>query len=455
MTAVPPPTEASIPKGVSPTRLAWQRLRRNPSAMAGLITVTLVNLLCFGAPLFTAHDPERPHTWIGAQPPGYSHPAVERDNRFQLGDTATVPIAAGADTLTYVVERAGSEHTYRVIVRRGAISSIKEGITRFESLDLRGREVTLAGSDGADTLSITAPLVVGDPADAELFAGRRVLMLRVRGQVSQETATISLAPDRTVTDIIVAGDSRQELAIPGAQVVEVLVDGEARQRTHLLGTDAKGRDQFARILYGGRISLLVGIVATAVSLVIGLVYGAVSGFAGGRLDRLMMASVDVLYAIPFMFLVILLLVAFGRNMLVLFAALGAVQWLTIARIIRGQVLSLREREFVDAARLSGASPGTLLFRHLVPNTLGPVIVYTTLTVPIVILEESFLAFIGLQVQWGDRVLDSWGTLVKLGSESPHTWLLWWPSLFMAATLLALNLLGDGLRDALDPHQGDR
>ena len=216
------------------------------------------------------------------------------------------------------------------------------------------------------------------------------------------------------------------------------------------GNDGVGRDLFARTLYGARVSLMVGLLASLVSLVIGVGYGAVSGFVGGAVDGVMMRIVDVLYALPYMFFVILLMVFFGRNVVLMFIAIGAVEWLDMARIVRGQTLSLKHREFVEAARAFGVRPLAIVGRHIVPNLLGPVVVFLTLTVPRVILLESFLSFLGLGVQ---EPMTSWGVLIADGARTmesaPLALIL--PASFLAATLYALNFLGDGLRDALDPQ----
>lgn len=222
---------------------------------------------------------------------------------------------------------------------------------------------------------------------------------------------------------------------------------------HWFGTDALGRDVLVRTLHGGAISLAVGLLAALVSVVIGTTWGAIAGYAGGRLDGAMMRIVDVLYGLPYLLLVILFTVIFGQSIWVLFLAIGAVSWLTMARVVRGQVLSLRNNDYVSAAVAAGAGPGRIIRAHLLPNLLGPIIVYSTLIIPQAILQESFLSFLGIGVQ---SPAASWGSLASegIGRLNPivsHWWLIFFPCLALALTLLSLNLIGDGLRDAFDPQ----
>ena len=220
-------------------------------------------------------------------------------------------------------------------------------------------------------------------------------------------------------------------------------------RNFLLGTDTLGRDLFSRILYGARVSLLVGFVATGVALIIGVSWGIIAGYFGGKIDSVMMRIVDVLYGLPFIIFIILLMVIFGRNIWLLFAAIGAVEWLTMARIVRGQVLSIKNQEYVLAAQAMGVTNMQMFRKHIFPNILGPIAVYATLTIPQVMLLEAFLSFLGLGIQ---PPMSSWGTLIRYGVESmeEYSWLLIYPGLTFTITLFALNFFGDGLRDALDP-----
>ena len=523
-------------KGSSLATEAWRRLRRNRAAMGGLIIVFIVVFISVFAPLFSNADPELQLPWIGAQAPGYTHPDVISENRFEIGaavksgtslekaqaititawprleknysitvnkrmitginwrtnaqdqldlsgdglrveqilkDGSKGPCPSGfilktGDSLPFGINadddtneitlcvRKTRARSYRIAVRRGKVSTIQQAGTFLDSLDLRDLPETVHLQDGETPGPSGIIFQKGRAApNHALLPSKRSYALNLllsepvqqqQWQFSVENGLISsIHLDNLPYD-------NPLVVLDGPSITEVFADGQAALQYHFLGTDTVGRDLWARILYGGRISLLVGLVATLVSLIIGVIYGAISGYLGGRTDNLMMQAVDILYGIPFMFLVILLLVNFGRNIIILFVALGAVQWLTMARIVRSQVLSLKNREFIAAATLSGCNHTQVLFRHLVPNCLGPVIVYTTLTIPIVILEESFLAFIGLSVEFNSRQLDSWGALVDAGarSMSAHPWLLIWPAGIMAITLLSLNLLGDGLRDALDP-----
>ena len=259
-------------------------------------------------------------------------------------------------------------------------------------------------------------------------------------------ALISLFIFAAITLFCVVGpffspwDSEQQDLLRGAQ---------GPSAAHWFGTDTLGRDLMVRTMEGGRISLLVGLVATLVALLIGIVYGATAGYIGGRTDAVMMRFVDILYALPFTIFVILLMVAFGRSLWLMFVAIGCVEWLTMARIVRSGVMALRRQEFIEAAVSLGYSHPRIIVRHLIPNVLGPVIVVATLTVPAVMLLEAFLSFLGLGVQPPNA---SWGVLINEGQQNMEIfpWLLIFPAFFFALTLFALNFLGDGIRDALDP-----
>ena len=241
-------------------------------------------------------------------------------------------------------------------------------------------------------------------------------------------------------------NARIDIAQSGTTAI---LNADISRYRFLFGTDSTGRDLLTRTLIAGRVSLVIGLLATAVALLIGVTYGATSGYLGGRTDSVMMRIVDILYCLPFIFFVIMLVVFFGRNFVLMFIAVGAVEWLDMARIVRGQTLSLKRQEFVQAAEAMGSTGLGILKRHIIPNTLGPVVIYMTLLVPKVILLESFLSFLGLGVQ---EPMSSWGVLISEGARNIQgaTWMLIFPSIFLTTTLFCLNFIGDGLRDALDP-----
>ncbi|MBX9458762.1 MAG: ABC transporter permease subunit [Rhizobium sp.] len=273
--------------------------------------------------------------------------------------------------------------------------------------------------------------------------------------VDGTTYTATISADKAIDPRIVRYFDRPD-EFEGAAIASTsnegrtaIVTGQVNGQYFLLGTDRNGRDMLARIMVGGQVSLMVGILATIVSLVIGVAYGAVSGYLGGRVDNVMMRLVEILYSLPFIFFVIMLVVFFGRHFVLIFVAIGAINWLDMARIVRGQTLAIKRREFVGAAVAMGLTNGQIIRRHIIPNTIGPVVVFVTLLVPQVILLESFLSFLGLGVQ---EPLTSWGLLIAEGAGAIEAslWLLLYPALFFVVTLSALNFFGDGLRDAFDP-----
>jgi oligopeptide transport system permease protein len=226
------------------------------------------------------------------------------------------------------------------------------------------------------------------------------------------------------------------------------------RRVYALGTDNLGRDMFSRILYGGRISIMIGIVGTVTAVIVGIILGSIAGYVGGRVDNFIMRFVDILYGLPYMLIVIILMAVFGKNIVNLFVAIALVSWLTLCRVVRGQIISLKNSEFVEAARSMGASPARIIFRHLTPNTLGVIVVFSTLMLPQFIMSESFLSFLGLGVS---APLASWGSLVSDGASTMqnYPWQLLMPAFAMTLFLFAMNFLGDGLRDALDPQSKNK
>jgi oligopeptide transport system permease protein len=306
----------------------------------------------------------------------------------------------------------------------------------------------------------TPPSLSPYPRPEMIETALREAMKRARlevGEWRQEGGRVhvSVASAKPVDERVVRYLDRSDTFFD-AKVEEVSADklkltmsAAVEQKVFYFGTDNVGRDLLTRTLVAGRVSLAIGLLAGLVAVVIGVLYGATSGFAGGKTDEIMMRIVDVLYSLPFIFFVIMLVVFFGRNFILMFLAVGAVLWLDMARIVRGQALSIKRQEYVQAAEALGVKPSGILLRHVVPNLLGPVVIYMTLLVPQVVILESFLSFLGLGVQ---EPMASWGVLISAGAKNIDSawWLLIFPSFFMVTTLFALNFIGDGLRDALDP-----
>lgn len=450
-------------RGVAPWRLVVYRLRRHRLAMVGLGLLLFMCLFVLAGGCLVDTPVEETRLWIGARSPGFSHPHCQAEMIFEVGQPVLLEgKPARCERLVYEC-RPVVVREVRLVLRRGKIQSISEGATALDELDLSELDGDVferleGNQDGRHLPKVR--LVTGERPPEGVFAeGQRVLFAGWRESGELERVEVRIT-NHQVAEIRAGGGQMMPVnrrVIRGQEVIKVVGDGKELRLTHPLGTDELGRDMLLRIVNGGRVSLLVALVATTVSLLVGVSYGAVSGYAGGPVDAVLMRVVDILYGLPFIFLVLLLMVVFNRNIILLFAALGLVQWLTMARIVRGQMMSLKQQEFVEAARMGGASPFRVVFYHLLPHALGPIVVYATLTVPVVILEESFLAFIGLPVQFQGTTLDSWGSLVHMGMAGfgeggQKWWLLVFPSLAMVLTLFGLNCFGDGLRDSLDPKQ---
>ena len=433
----------ALVEGTSLWRDAWRRLKKNRAAMVG---AAIVALMAFGALGYegivrvSGFTMEEQHLFVVPKPPGArSVPEIHYSTMPTTGPLAFEALDAD---------------------KSGALSW-EEVLGAYRSWEFRAIDKNADGALSYDEFA-AAPLSLPPPSVFIPTCEKWALIKRSLAPIEHPDVFKCDAPDGKLTqdragkllDVVSASEARQILSRfdkdGDAELSKAEYIGLPAPRTNLLGTDKLGRDLFARLLYGARISLAVGLIATLVSFLIGVTWGATAGFVGGKVDNLMMRIVDIMYGLPFMFLVILLMVVFGQNILLLFLALGAIQWLTMARIVRGQVISLKRQEFVEAARSIGTPNSAIIFRHLIPNALGPIIVYSTLTVPAVMLEEAFLSFLGLGVQ---APMTSWGALASEGRQVMDTapWLIFYPGLALALTLLSMNFLGDGLRDALDPQ----
>ena len=447
------PGEANLVEGTSLWKDAWRRLIRNRAAMAGFFIVLFMSIMAVLYDLpFVDYQPivehgtrfthEEQHSYVMPKPPGsYSVPSYH----YRLMDP-------------------DEEMTFEAIDRDGNGQINDQDIHqayrqwKFDRLDSDGDGVLSWEEYESATLSMSSDTV----PDCDRWQEIRLSMAPIEDRSifeceAGEDGALSFEDADLLVEIVSPGEARDILARYDIDESGYLTPdqfkGLPRPEKNWLGTDQLGRDLLTRLIYGGRISLAVGLLATLVSFFIGVTWGATAGFVGGKLDNIMMRIVDVMYGLPFIFLVILLMVVFGQNIILLFIALGAVQWLTMARIVRGQVISLKSQEFVEAAQTIGASKPAIIFRHLIPNALGPIIVYATLTVPAVMLEEAFLSFLGLGVQAPQT---SWGALASEGRQVMEMapWMILFPGLALAITLLSLNFLGDGLRDALDPQVRD-
>ncbi len=435
--------EDALIEGTSLWKDAFRRLIKNRAAMTGLLIVLFMSAAAIlYQPIVeygTRFTQDEQHSYIMPKAPGsYSVPSYH----YRLMDPE-------GDLSFEEIDREGT----------GTIDfqDVHEAYRRWEfnRLDREGNGKLSWEEYERAPFSMSAETV----PDCERWSEIRMSMAPIEERSifdcdADEQGYLQFTNAGLLVEIVSAGEARDiinRLDETGSGYLEPHeYHGLPRPERNWLGTDQLGRDLLTRLIYGGRISLAVGLLATLVSFLIGVTWGATAGFVGGKVDNIMMRIVDVMYGLPFIFLVILLMVVFGQNIILLFIALGAVQWLTMARIVRGQVISLKSQEFVEAAQTIGVSKPAIIFRHLIPNALGPIIVYATLTVPAVMLEEAFLSFLGLGVQAPQT---SWGALASEGRQVMEMapWMILWPGLALAVTLLSLNFLGDGLRDALDPQ----
>ena len=465
-------------KGRSLWQDALRRLLKNRMAVVGGIVTLLLAGTAIFAEWIVPVDPTHQERHYRYRPPGETH--LTTPERLVLVEGEATPSYPApryrlvGERRFHFVFRPQVVRGVHVMVgaRSGRVKSIRRtqmdaSPEKVDSVAVEGPDEFFGRGAGEDRVRWNDQRIQVGLALPEVFRdklskpsrGRQKLLLDQVVQGEPQELAFTLEADQTVRGLTHDGEPVESFDLQGRLVTELTRNGVTFEHSHLLGQDMHGRDLFSRLVFGARISFLIGMVATTVSLFIGVFYGAVAGWVGGRVGGIMMRFVDILYGLPYLFLVIILMVSIGRNVLVLFLALGAVQWLTMARIVRGQVLSLKEKEYIEASLAAGGSGWWILTRHLIPNTLGIVAVYGTLTVPAVILQESFLSFLGLSPEWNGKPLESWGALIWTGVQAMGTgqnlWLLIYPALTLSVTLFAMNFLGDGLRDAFDPQMKGR
>ena len=488
-------------KGESLMADALKRLKRNRLAVASTAFVAITATLSFSAPLlseyYTHFSLDEGHSRLAYAPPGTADVSLDRPtydgdpDAFDAVDLngdgviACQRIAAGRTTLPglgWLKSHAPSLHTQALakldllrgdlpidgLIRQSIGTLVCPEIDELKRLSrhfdfLFDTYDSATGDSPARSENVQPdgyitwkefPHSDADPRLKPTYRGRgltgpdafRALDINAdhvisSWEVTDRTRYMRLDAEHLITHF----DQDRDLTLSRAEF-----PGAPKLRVFRAGTDSQGRDVFTRMFYGGRISITIGLMTTLVALFIGVIYGSIAGYYGGRVDNLMMRFVDVMYGLPYLVLVIVLIVMLGRSAINLFIALGCIGWLSLARVIRGQVISLKTREFVEAARAVGVKRMIIVFKHLIPNTIGPVIVYSTLLVPGFILQEAFLSFLGLGVQPPDP---SWGNMITEGATKleHQTWLIYWPGTALAATLFAMNFLGDGIRDALDPQ----
>lgn len=403
-------------KGTSLYKDAWRRLKKNKMAIAGLVIVLIYALLSILAPLLPIYSYKEQQMSHIHLPPSFSETAGEQMIERKITELST--LAAKEGRVDWTAED-------QELIKK-AIENARAKATAPSSPG--GEEITRKEKDAI--------------ADAER------LITRERRDLAVEDGRVNLSEEE-LSEL----EEMRQLIESETEVI----DGEevkVHERRYLFGTDYLGRDMLARTIWGGQMSIAIGLIGGITSVFIGLFFGAIAGYVGGKTDYIIMRVVDILYSMPYMMLVIILMALFGRSIILMFVALSLVSWLTVARVVRGQIISLKNSEYVEAARSMGASSARIIFRHLVPNTFGIIIVYTTLRIPVFIQMEAFLSFLGLGIS---APYASWGSLIGDAVEGmrAYPWRLFFPAAAMTIFLFAMNFLGDGLRDAFDPQSKNK